>query len=270
MEKILNYFLFLFIVVVISCDKEVETTPLKVDNFPKATIKGYVYADLDQTSYGYEKVPTGTKVIVTMPYSELGITSGGNLVITVEIQSDGTFEFTVPVDANGANVSVKIVDFIYDQLQTQQYNSKLTTIKKVFYGETVTYNNVKPGDVQIQQIYIVNTEQIGEAVTWYTISGKIVADRDKSTPGNEVIPSGTQVIFNCDGWSQVITIGNDGVYSVNVPEKENIYIEYNFTTSGKRSDGTSVNLRFKGEQFVGYFTDDKENININLGVGEEI
>jgi hypothetical protein len=267
MKNVSKFFyavMVLLAAVLSSCDKDVETSPVTTEDFAKGTIKGYVYAQLDLTNYGYEAAPVGSKVIITMPYSELGLNNSGNLIDTVLLGSDGSFSYEIPADGDGVNVTVKVIDFIYKQKQAfgDQHDYK----NSLYSSKTVTYN-VKANDLQVQEIYLDAPTYLGEVFDWYTVEGTIYLDYDKSTSGYEKLPAGTKVTFNCDGWSKEVTVGTDGKYTVSVPYGEYIYMDYNFTLSGKLSSGTTVTYRFKGSSYQGVINADTKGKDISLADG---
>lgn len=248
-----------------SCDKEIETSPVNVDKSKKATIKGYVYADLDQTNYGYELAPAGSKVIITMAYDELGLNTEGSLTDTVLLGNDGSFTYEIPTIADGVDVTAKVIDFVTDQ--KQEFDEQHTTKPTVFESVTFYFYDVKPNDFQIQEDKMDSYYTLGEIHDWYTVTGTIYLDSDLSAAGNEKLPSGTQVIFNCDGWSKSVTVAADGKYTVQVPSDEYIYMDYNFTVSGKLSGGTPVTFRYDDSESVGYIYSDTKDKNLYLGEG---
>lgn len=255
----------LFATLMVSCDKEITTSPLTVDKSQKATIKGYVYADLDQTNYGYELAPAGSKVIITMAYSELGLSTSGSLTDTVLIGNDGSFTYEIPTVAGGVDVSAKVVDFVYNQ--KQEFDQQHTTKPTVFSSTSIKFSGVKPNDLQIQTAKMDDFYTLGEIYDWYTVTGTVYLNSDRTTAANEKLASGTQVVFNCTGWSKTVTIGADGTYSVSVPKNESIYMAYNFTVSGKLADGTAVTFRYKGTQYDGSYSQDTKNEDLYLGDG---
>jgi hypothetical protein len=264
-SKVILASMMLLATVLYSCDKEIETSPLNVDKSQKATIKGYVYADLDQTNYGYELAPAGSKVIITMDYDELGLDTDGSLTDTVLISNDGSFTYEIPTIAGGVDVSAKVIDFVYDQ--KQEFDQQHTTKPTVFQSSTIYFSGVKPNDLQIQTSYLDDYYTLGEIYDWHTITGTIYLNSDRSNVGNEKLASGTQVVFNCDGWSKTVTVAADGKYSVQVPGGESIYMDYNFTVSGKLADGTNVTFRYKDSEYDGNYSEDTKDEDLDLGNG---
>ena len=262
--------LVLFATFMTSCDKEITTSPVTLDNSQKATIKGYVYANTDLTKLGYETAPAGTKVIITMAYNQItGISStAGSLNDTVQLAADGSFEYKVPADADGVDVDVAI-KFVFNQIQP--LGSQNATRIKTFTGST-TYS-VKANETQDQKITLDEDQTLDEVYDWVTISGVIYCNYDLSVAGNEKLPANTQIIFRTnwfdqDGWSKTVTVGTDGKYSVSVPSGYAIYMQYNFTLSGKYNDGTAVTYRFENaSQSIGSYTINTKNVDENIVAG---
>jgi hypothetical protein len=253
LTKVFAIFLLLVAAFLISCDKEVETSSLTVNNFPKATIQGFVYADLDLTNYGDEPVPQGTKVIVTMEYSELGLGTG-SLIDTVMCDNQGSFTCQVPADADGVDVTAKVVEFIYNQVQ--EFNFEYTTVLKSYPSGTIDFT-VKSNDFQVENLTLGDPTAIVEPVIWETISGVMYASIDESNVGTEVV-SGQQMTFNCTGWSTTVTTDANGRYQVDVPADENISVDFYFTIAGKDGAGDAITWRFDGNPSFGNFSDNDD------------
>jgi hypothetical protein len=264
-KVILVSFMFLA-TFLISCDKEVQTSPITVDKTQKATIHGFVYAELDLTHFGVEFAPAGTKVIITFPYTNLGLSaSAGSYIDTLTLDAKGSFTAVFPSDADGVNVTIKLVDFIYDQVQP--FSTKERTVKKYYTCNATTINGIKADDSQVVEINYNAPNTFDDVTSWVTISGKITAETDNTVVGEEPLNSGTQLIFYATGWSTTVTIAANGAYSVDVPNNVAVSISYNFLHPGKIAGPTNVNWRFKGTKAVGTFTADTNNVNISLGVG---
>ena len=256
----------------VSCDKEISTSPLTLDK-SKATIKGYVYANTDLTKLGYETAPAGTKVVITMDYDQIsGLgSSNGTLIDTVKLAADGTFQYQVPSDANGVTVYVNI-KFVYAQVQP--LGEQNATRLKTFSGSTSYF--VKTGETLAQRIDLDEDNTLDEVYDWVTLSGTVYCDYDLSVGGYEKLPSGTKLIFrtdytNSNGWSEEVTVSTDGKFTVKVPSNISIYIDYNFTLPGKLSGGGNVTYRFQdSNQYVDNTSVDvkDEAIYLTTGVSE--
>jgi hypothetical protein len=74
-----------------SCDKTEDVEP---GTNPTATLKGKVYADLDQTETGNEMVPSGTEIYFRIDAADLVLTPQSGY-------SYQTLQYKATVDANG-------------------------------------------------------------------------------------------------------------------------------------------------------------------------
>jgi hypothetical protein len=247
----------------VSCDKEIETTPLDLGSYATATIKGYVHAELDLTKYGDEPVAK-KKVIITMAYSELTSSATGNLIDTVVTDDNGFFSYEVPSTPNGVDVSVKVAEFTYPQKQEFD-NTQHATIEKAYTASTVTYS-VKASDIQYKDIELTAGTIIGaEPVYWHTVSGVLTANTDETSGAEETIPQNTPITFSTSGWSTTINVGANGTYSVSVPDDENIYYTFDFTVNGKVGAGTSAIWIFEGTKiYLGTYYADEEDEDLSL------
>jgi hypothetical protein len=261
-----------------SCDKTVETTPLSIDLSKTATIEGYVYADLNLNDYGKEAVPAGTKIILSLPYSDL-YSSGatGNWVDTVDVDANGKFTVAVPADADGVTVTIKAVDFIYSQVQPLTASN--ATIQKIFSVSSATSVSVKVSETKVQIIEYNTITGFSDFDNYVAISGKVQAELNLSNSELEAVPTGTTLIFYGNGWSQEVTVSSDGtnmVYTVDVPASISIYCAYDFTASKNvwnSSEGSyqNVDYRYKSTSlYVGYFSVDTEDEDLYLGGGTEV
>jgi hypothetical protein len=263
----------LFATFLSSCDKEVDSTALTIDQTQKGTIKGYVYANTDLSTYGTENAPAGTVVNITLDYSEIeGLEStDGVLSDTAIVGSDGTFTYEVPTDANGVNVYVSI-SFSYDQVQSDVIDK--ITVKKSF-STNAMFSNVLPNQTQSRSIFVSEGDQLTDAYGTVTISGTIAANYDL-TASDETVPSGTIITFHTDNtggfssWSNKVTVGTNGAYSVTVPLFESIYIDYDFTVlTGKNGSGITTAYRFQvTNNSIGSFSIDNTIQDIDLGDGD--
>ncbi len=96
------------------CKKEVETSDLVLDDFKTAKINLVVGAIFDQSvaTPKLEAVPSGTKVIISAPYSSFG---GGSGNLTQEVAlSGGKATVDVKVPSAGATYTVTVVGFNHD------------------------------------------------------------------------------------------------------------------------------------------------------------
>jgi hypothetical protein len=292
-----------------SCDKDVDTSALSVDvTSQSATIKGYVYADMDLNVINgiTDSIPSGTYILVTVPYNQFSSGSGsGEWKDTAWVGKDGKFTISVPTDDNGVTVTLKPIDFVGNQKQLVTSSLKSKSLK--FSADAVTVD-VKPNDYKVQIInYVEASSNIVNQKNW-TISGVVVAENDTTDYVNGVLMpvGGTAVnardyvkssvvitFYAEDGsWSSNVTTttakGNNikgdsrdyTEFSVSVPDGKKIYIKYYVPMERlfSHADGAINKLNWRqnyiyktsGTQFSGDagFSSDLVNQYIDLGEGE--
>ena len=96
-----------------SCKKYEVSKELDLDSLPKVTLKGTVYAHLDETVPVLQFAPEGTKVLVSIPYAAYDATnaSAGNYVVETTINSQGVYAIDVPTVSTGVDVTISFTDF---------------------------------------------------------------------------------------------------------------------------------------------------------------
>lgn len=218
------------------CEDEVETSSLKLDMSNEASITTYVYAELDNTSQGPEFAPNGTKVIVSVDYSEFNPSANsGNWADTLTV-SDGTIVATVPVSANGVDVDFNPAEFVHEQKQSPDAAS--STIEKIYSvpgGSTM--GNVKPGESRIHEIAYTSRTFANQTQT-VSVKLKGQAVFDVETGETEDIPSGTTVLAYTPNWAETFTAEMNGLLDISVPHGTTVTFEfeaqkrvYNFNTN---------------------------------------
>jgi hypothetical protein len=257
-----------------SCDKEITTSPLTIDQSKKATVQAIVYADLDLTNYGKELVPAGTKVILTIPYSDLGSSATGNWIDTVTTNAQGKINATVPTNAKGVTVTLSPIDFIADQ--TQPLGSHYATISKLYQKTgTATTVSVKTSDVKVSLLEYNTISGLSDFDNLVTIQGKAYAETDNNNGVEENAPL-VDVIFSGTGFSTKVTLTKPGAYtvfSVNIPNNLAISYSYDFTADKNVPDGAGwkrVSYRYKGTKTLGTYTSDTDGLAIDFGDGVEV
>jgi hypothetical protein len=222
-----NYFRGLLLMSVamfsVSCDDDIETSSLTLDQTQKATITAYLYAELDKTNLGLELAPNGTKVFVSVSDSSFNSKASGSWIDTVYVQ-DGVVESEVPVTSDGVTVTITPADFVHTQVQA--YNSASATLSKIFRvrgGSAV--ENVKPGENRVHEItYSDDTfDNLAEVVTkrftiWAVTN---VEDGIKEVPGAEVT-------FYNGNWSKSVTSNSVGIIEVELPKDQDTYATFTF------------------------------------------
>lgn len=276
-SKVILTSMMLLATMLYSCDKEIETSPVTVDLTQTATLEMYVYADLDQTNWGKEPVAAGVKVILTIPYSDLGLGGSQNWIDTVETDAAGKIITSVPADANGVTVTIAPVDFVANQ--TQPLTASFTTIQKVF-KKTGTAQTVKlnTADLKVQLVEYNATETFSDFDDFVTISGKAFANLDNEQTGNENAPL-VKVIFSCPGWSKEITLTKPAVYtiySIEVPNNQTISYKFDFTYDKKVVDPNDATkwvtqlFRYNKTNTLNKYTENTEGINLDFGDGTKV
>lgn len=197
----------------VSCDDDIETSSLTLDQTQEATITAYLYAELDKTSLGLELAPNGTKVFVSVNNSEFNANATGSWIDTVYVQN-GKIESVVPVTSNGVTVKITPADFIENQVQ--DYNATTTTLPKIYKvagGSSVA--SVKPGENRVHEInysaesFNNEVEYVAKRFTIWAITN--VEDGQKEVPG-------AQITFYNGDWSQTVTSNSVGIVEISLPK----------------------------------------------------
>jgi len=96
-----------------SCKKYEVSEPVDLDSLPKVTLKGTVYANLDETKPELQFAPAGTVVRVSIPYKDYDANnqSVGYYVKTTTVDAKGEYSFEVPTVSKGVTATVSFEDF---------------------------------------------------------------------------------------------------------------------------------------------------------------
>jgi hypothetical protein len=258
-----------------SCDKEITTSPLTIDQSQKGTVQAIVYADLDLTNYGKELVPAGTRVILTIPYSDLGSSATGNWIDTLTTNAQGQISALVPTNAKGVTVTLTPIDFIADQ--TQPLGSHYAKISKLFQKTgAATTLTVKTADVKIALLEYNTISSLSDFDNLVTIQGKAFAELDNNSAGEENAPL-IDVIFAGTGFSTKVTLTQNvtnTIFTVNVPNNLAITYSYDFIAQKNISDGAGgwkrVSFRYKGTNTLGTYTADTDGLSLDFGIGVQV
>jgi len=231
-----------------SCKKYDVSEPIDLEALPTVTLKGTVYAKLDETkpSGVYDLVPQGKLVVrVSVPYRayDPNNTSEGYYVKEATITGDGTYEVAVPYVSSGVTAIVSFMDFTHE-VKVQNPVGQETTVLKHFTcdGRVVPVlgsGRLIEGDyIEIDGQYKSNAvnpnDEDGLSPTKnVSVSGKLEYMRiDSNTLGNnlwDAVPSGTKVIaiitLTDEGSKEyaetkTVTVGSGGSYTVTVPMVE--------------------------------------------------
>ncbi|MDD3078351.1 MAG: hypothetical protein PHH37_04485 [Paludibacter sp.] len=217
--KKLCYLLVMAIIAItgfVSCEDAVVSTPLTVDTTlsgAKATISGYVTAEMNLQTYGNEVVPEGTKLLVEVFYSDLNpAATNGKWADTVSVAADGTYSIVVPADANG--VSVIMTPFPFQASQVQQSGEQNAEITKAYSSASVSVS-IKSGEMKTQD-FVYSDADLPLSNNMVNVSGKFTANLTDQTTGEENVPDGTYITFQSSTWQDSVAVTN-GTYSIDVP-----------------------------------------------------
>jgi hypothetical protein len=276
MKTRMSVFAILFVmaaVLMVSCDKDETATSLSVNLLKKATVKGYVYAQLDLTADGLEKAPAGTKVLVSIPYSYLNSSASGNYKDTAVVNDQGFFEIEVPVGNTSAYIT--FIPIPFETSQVQSLGSVESPLMKYYTADTYSIN-LSASDFEIIQItYTAN--DYADYVELAQISGIFRAETNDTISGTEVTREGIELVFHGYGWNKTVTTTAGGAYSITVPANNIIYVDYSFTAqhvvwSTHNSKYLPVLYIYEGKsQYVSDFSPAIiEDFDISAGYGQEV
>jgi hypothetical protein len=114
-----------------SCDNDITSTELVVDETKTAVLKLYVKAELDADSENEENVPDGTELIISVKKNDLnGNFKGDDRWVSTVITSGGVVEVNVPATADGVTVYVDAVAFE----KSYEVNSSVTELRVYEYN----------------------------------------------------------------------------------------------------------------------------------------
>jgi hypothetical protein len=227
-----------------SCEKEETASPLTIDKTQTATMKGYLFADLDLTKAGLEVVPAGTKVFGYITNADILDNSANGLwKDTVVVGTDGSYTFTFPIGFTSSTLNIVPLAFEFEQVQG--FGVYDTTLPKVFANAGTTSASATAGGVIPQLSYTGTIRNDYQQMT--KITGKLEAELDNTRSGNESLISKTITFYtvgdNGKSWYKTETLSS--TYSIEVPCNTTVYIDYNFEESVKISDGNSKTYVFK-------------------------
>ena len=116
-----------------SCKKYELSEEIKLESLPTVTIKGTVFAVLNETnsSLEFQFAPMGTVVSVSIPYSDYDLTntSSGYYVKTTTIDAKGNYELTVPVVSKGVKATISYADFTYNVRTLNKVGQEVIVVK---------------------------------------------------------------------------------------------------------------------------------------------
>lgn len=233
-----------------SCEK-IETSELTLDLTQTATVKVYLYAELNQTTNGLESVPNGTNVIVSIPNSAFNSTASGLWTSNVVV-ANGAIEVTVPATNSGVTVTFTPAEFVYAQVQS--FGSNAQTIQKLFKA-TAGYSlgAVKPGENRSYEITYNSITTPSNYTETVSRKFELRADLDETTVGQELVPMGTSVTFYTTNWSSTVSVQAAGKVEMSVPKSETIYARFEATKTLNTVPVSAKKYRY--DTNVGFFSE---------------
>jgi len=269
--KLFSIMAILALISLSSCNnEEVVSSPIYVDNLPKADISGYVTAEMNLQSDGAEFVPEGTQLFVEVNYSDLNSSATGKWKDTVSVTSSGQYEVGIP--ANGSGVTVTITPLTFEANQEQAYGSFHNQINKIYSTSPIILTSVRAGQTLKSNI-TYSPSDLPNFTDKVSISGNAQANLDASIVGLENIPNGTVINFYNSTWKDSVAVQN-GTYSIIVPKNSLIYWKSIFKYS--KNVWSSTTLSFDNSHTYEYtitgsntFTTNTTNVDLTAGEGTD-
>lgn len=143
--------------VLISCNKDEQTSPIEIDLSKSAVLKGKVFAELNTTNEILDFAPSGTKILFSIDASQFSgrpSFSENDLIYETTVGSNGDYQITLPVTEEGVSIVIIPVDFEYDQIY-QYYNNEgqlVTGTHRVVYSSDAGLVGVVANQVRIIDI----------------------------------------------------------------------------------------------------------------------
>ena len=258
------------VVMFTACDKDVETSGLELNKDKSATIRGYVYAELDKTSAGVEMAPAGTLIAVKIANSDYKTGVAGAYTDTVAVSASGTFSIEVPADDDGVTVNITAIPF--EAAQVTSYGTYEESVTKI-YTATVAPVSVSSGDVIIQQI-TYSAADFTNFVPMVEISGRIYAELNDTLPslgvsGSEELEMSVELTFYTDEWVEVLTTNGDGTFTVVVPKGQSIKVDgYVVADAYVVAEDDEIEMEFELDgATVGTYNASTEDVAVDFGEG---
>ncbi|MDR2086661.1 MAG: hypothetical protein LBP72_05740 [Dysgonamonadaceae bacterium] len=191
------------------CADEDPAQGVSVDTFPRATIEGYAYLNINQSSTAVVKyAPEGTLLSFTIPYSGLGISgSSGNYVKTTPVKADGSYAVELPARADGTPVTVSI--------SGAEILLKITTDDGKSVDQIFKVNPVEEpivaGFTYRKKLEYSQKEAFQVSATWEEAIYEVELEYSDGKT-NLPVPKDTEVKITVSGNSFVPTRANDWVF----------------------------------------------------------
>lgn len=241
----------LIIVVLSSCQEKVTSTNLVIDETTKGTIKVTFYAELDAQTLGLEKVPSGTVVTITAPLNAINPAApdGEKWITSATVGSDGSINVSVPTRSTGVTFTIIPNEFTYNT--KVEWAMPVDNMLQIYSYPSFTLN-VYPGQTKLEE-KTYNSQPANNNVV--TVNRKFKGEifNDLTTYETTVIPNGTSIRVYNDEWFSTTTVGQNGLFSVDVPYNQNFFIQ--FETQVKESASPDVYKNYRYQVNKGPYTE---------------
>lgn len=250
-----------------ACDKDVETSALKIDIDKTGKIKVVVYAELDKSSAGYEHAPAGTAVEVKVDYEDFKTGVEGAWIVIDSLDASGSLTIDVPADENGVTVEVTPQPFEYNQVQSYQTTSQ-TTVPK-FYTAPTTNVTLHSNETEYRSITYNSISDIGGTQQMVLLEGQIVAELNDTVTGREDVMQAVTFTVHNSNFYEDVTTATDGTFSIEVPYNQTIYVTGVFIADRYvNSVGNEEEYEYERDSYsIGSYSSNTDEIDIDFGSG---
>ncbi len=154
---------------IISCDKDTQNSPVEPDLEKKATLSGLVYANLSEkndtlptlpsTTIDYEFAPEGTLIQIRVEATNYADFADGYMLYTTTVGSDGSYSIDIPATNEGISVDIFTADFEYQKVvgnwawNGAEYEWEGSSIRKQYFSDMITVAGIISEGTKIKDIY---------------------------------------------------------------------------------------------------------------------
>ena len=193
-----------------SCKKDEASKPLDLETLPKITLKGTVYANLNEIVPELQFAPAGTVVRISVPYRayDANNNSGGYYVKTTQIDAKGEYSIEVPYVSTGVDATLSFEDFTANVTVVDPSTGASRTVLKHFTRGDIAVNGLGKGQGEgdyrkIDATYAENAKDPNADVivptTTVDLSGKLeylrIDSSGASGPNQWAgVPSGKKIV----------------------------------------------------------------------------
>lgn len=211
-----------------SCKKEksAKSTKLNIQDFPTTIVYGRATANLDHTNTNEQYAPSGTKILIEVPYSTFDPSASGTYKVFTTVNAEGEYRAQVPVGVNAATSLTITLDEFFSTVKLSETKSEI----QKFEASSATLSCLSGLTYEKKFEYSGSFHKaIGEYKegTFEGIAYSIVpnpSDPDKND--TSIIADGTVVKMTVDksnftgwenDWTGNFTIGTGGTFSATAP-----------------------------------------------------